>query len=89
MMFNYTSFDEVFNFDPECSYDEIAIQGIDERRKKLEGLFFEKVLKLLGIKRRELTLSALTLRGILTLDSYQTVPTKVKWRSEKSSPGYR
>jgi hypothetical protein len=53
MMFNYQEFDEAFGFDPECSYDEIAVQGIDAHRKALEGLFFEKVLKLLGIKRRK------------------------------------
>lgn len=52
-MFNYHNFDEVFGFDPECSYDEAAIHGIDEHRKALEGLFLDKVLKLLQIKRRE------------------------------------
>jgi hypothetical protein len=52
-MFNYQNFDEVFGFDPDCSYDEIAVQGIQSNRKALEGLFFEKVLKLLGIKKRE------------------------------------
>lgn len=51
MMFNYQDFDEVFAFDPRCSYDEIAIQGIEANRKALQGLFIEKVLKLLGIKR--------------------------------------
>jgi len=50
-MFNYQNFDEVFSFDPGCCYDDIAIQGIESNRKALEGLFFEKVLKLLGIKR--------------------------------------
>jgi len=51
-MFDYQNFDEVFGFAPDCSYDEVAVQGIEAHRKALEGLFFEKVLKLLGIKRR-------------------------------------
>ena len=52
MMFNYHHFDEVFAFDPGCSYDEDAIHGIEENRKALQGLFVDRVLKLLGIKRR-------------------------------------
>jgi hypothetical protein len=53
MMFKYQNFDEVFSFDLACFHDEIAIQGIESSRKSLEGLFFDRVLKLLGIKRRE------------------------------------
>lgn len=52
-MFNYHNFDEVFNFDPECSYNEVALQRIDEHRRVLEGLFWDKVLKPLGIKKCE------------------------------------
>ena len=58
MMFNYQNFDEVFSFDPDCSYDEDAVADIEANRKYLEGLFIDKVMKLLGIKRRELSLSA-------------------------------
>ena len=52
-LFNYQKFEEVFDFDPDCYHDEIASQGIERNRKTLEGLFIERVLKLLGIKRRE------------------------------------
>ncbi|KAH8590854.1 hypothetical protein B0O99DRAFT_520706 [Bisporella sp. PMI_857] len=52
-MFSYQNFDEVFDFDPDCFHDEVATQSIERNRKSLEGLFIERVLKLLGIKRRE------------------------------------
>jgi hypothetical protein len=52
-MFNYQYFDEVFSFDPECSYDGNAVAEIDGHRKALEGLFIERVMKLLQIKKRE------------------------------------
>jgi len=50
-MFSYQTFEDVFNFDPEYSYDQAVIQAIDTHRKTLEGLFVDKVLKMLGIKR--------------------------------------
>lgn len=52
MAFNYAVFNEMFAFDPSCSYDEIAIQKIEKCKGILEGLFFGMVLKDLGIKRR-------------------------------------
>lgn len=52
MIFNYQNFDEVFGFGPDCSYDEIAIRRATTHRQALEGLFVDRVLKLLGIKRR-------------------------------------
>ena len=52
-MFDYRDFDEVFSFDPECSFAENAVAEIEGNRKVLEGLFVERVMKLLGIKRRE------------------------------------
>jgi hypothetical protein len=52
-MFSYQNFDEVFSFDPEWSYDEDMVSEIESNRKQLEGLFIEKVMKLLGIKRRK------------------------------------
>lgn len=51
-MFNYRNFDEVFSFDPKCSFAEHAVAEIEGNRKVLEGMFVEKVMKLLGIKRR-------------------------------------
>jgi len=56
-MFSYHNFDEVFSFDPECTYDEDTVAEIEDNRKRLEGLFIEKVMKLLGIKRRELSIN--------------------------------
>jgi hypothetical protein len=52
-MFNYQNFEEVFDFDPECSYDEDSVHEIETNRKSIEGLFIDRVLKLLQIKRRE------------------------------------
>ncbi|TAQ85841.1 hypothetical protein B7494_g5844 [Chlorociboria aeruginascens] len=48
-MFNYHNFEEVFN--PESSYNDSAIKGIEGNRHILEGLFIDKALKMLGIKR--------------------------------------
>ncbi|KAE8445586.1 hypothetical protein EG329_013219 [Mollisiaceae sp. DMI_Dod_QoI] len=50
-IFNYHNFEEVFEFDPECAYDDDTIAAIEENRKALEGLFIERVMKALGIKR--------------------------------------
>lgn len=53
MMFNYQNFAEVFAFDPECSYDEDTVLQIEGNRKALEGLFIDRVMKMLGIVRRK------------------------------------
>ncbi|RDW73770.1 hypothetical protein BP5796_07212 [Coleophoma crateriformis] len=50
-MYSYQSFDDVFSFDLRCAYDDQAVHDIEVCRKKLEGLFVDKVLKLMGIKR--------------------------------------
>ena len=52
-MFNYQNFDEVFSFDPDCSYEEDVVDEIAQNKKDLEVQFIESVMKLLGIKRRE------------------------------------
>jgi hypothetical protein len=52
-MFNYQNFDEVFSFNPEYSYTAVAVETIEANRRSLEGLFVDKVLKLLDIKRRK------------------------------------
>jgi len=67
MPFNYQNFDEVFAFDLNWCHDEIATQSIEKNRKTLEGLFIERVLKMLGIKKRECTLSLAFSIHILTL----------------------
>lgn len=54
-MFVFQNFDEVFDFDPDCSYDEYAVRGIEGNRKKLEGLFVDTLLKNFEIRRRELS----------------------------------
>jgi hypothetical protein len=52
-MFDYTNFSDVFSFNQSYSYDQSTVEGIEARRKSLEGLFVDRVLKLLDIKRRE------------------------------------
>jgi len=52
-MFDYSDFDETFDFDPNFSYEHSAVERITSRRNSLDGLFVDKVMKLLGIKRRE------------------------------------
>ena len=51
-MFDYRNFDEVFEFDPEYSYDSSTVESIEANRRSLEGLFVDKIFKLLDIKRR-------------------------------------
>lgn len=53
-MFTFQNFNEVFDFDPDCSYDESAVRVIESNRKKLEGLFVDTLLKNFEIRRREL-----------------------------------
>ncbi|KAH8819585.1 nuclear pore complex assembly-domain-containing protein [Xylogone sp. PMI_703] len=50
-MLTYQEFNEVFSFNPDCEYEKSQIHNIDAHRKKLNGLFIDRVLKLLGIKR--------------------------------------
>lgn len=52
-MFDYRNFDDTFDFDPGYSYDTSAVESIERNRSSLEGLFVDKVLKLIGIKRRK------------------------------------
>lgn len=70
-MFNFQNFDEVFDFDPGCSYDEYAVQDIESNRKKLEGLFVDTLLKNFEIRRRELL--QFTVTGYLLLTRSQAV----------------
>ena len=51
-MFDYRNFDEIFQFDPGFKYDSSAIETIEANRRSLEGLFIDKIFKLLDIKRR-------------------------------------
>jgi len=51
-MFRYQNFDEVFGFDPECSYVDDTVHEIETNRRAMEGLFITRVLKLLQVKRR-------------------------------------
>jgi len=55
MIFKYQNFSEAFSFDLDCFYTASSIENIEDSRRKLEGLFFERVLKDLGIKRRTST----------------------------------
>lgn len=51
-MFDYRNFDDAFDFDVKYSYDSSAIENIERNRRSLGDLFVDKVLKLIGIKRR-------------------------------------
>ncbi|TVY75870.1 Protein ELYS [Lachnellula suecica] len=50
-IFNYQNFDDVFAEIPDCAYDEEVVHEIEQNKKDLEGLFIDKVMKLMGIKR--------------------------------------
>lgn len=52
-MFDISSFDDVFGFDPKYSYAAETVESIEQHRTVFEGLFVDRVLKLLGIKRRK------------------------------------
>jgi hypothetical protein len=52
-MFNYQNFDDVFNFNPEYSYTAVAVETVEANRRTLEGLFVDRILKFLDIKRRK------------------------------------
>lgn len=52
-MYSWQTFDEVFGFDSGSAYGLTDAQTIQSNRKALEGLFVDKVLRLMGIKRRE------------------------------------
>lgn len=53
-MYNYRSFLDVFDFDLGGVYTKKQVDEIEGCRRKFEGLFVDKVLKLVGVKRREL-----------------------------------
>lgn len=54
-MASFQDFDDVFEFDPDVSYDQKMVSTIEKNRKELEGLFIDKVLKLvLKVNRRKL-----------------------------------
>ncbi|OBT59403.1 hypothetical protein VE04_00501 [Pseudogymnoascus sp. 24MN13] len=50
-MFDISNFDDVFAFDPKYSYSAESVESIEHHRTTFEGLFVDRVLKLLGIKR--------------------------------------
>lgn len=52
-MFKYQVFDDAFEFDPECSYDEDDASNIVAVRNDGEGLFIDLLLKMLSMKRRK------------------------------------
>lgn len=58
-MFDHNCFDDVFAFNPSYCYDSSEIETIEANRRKLEGLFVDKVFKALDIKRRKFYLSEL------------------------------
>ncbi len=50
---NFNNFDEVFDFNPDYSYDEEMVLEIENNRKGIQGLFIDRIMKLMGIKRRK------------------------------------
>jgi hypothetical protein len=52
-MFDHSNFEEVFSFNPGYSYESSEVETIEANRRKLEGLFVDKVLKALDIKKRK------------------------------------
>jgi hypothetical protein len=52
-MFDISNFDDVFEFDKKYSYAAETVESIEQRRIAFEGLFVDRVLKLLSIKRRK------------------------------------
>jgi hypothetical protein len=52
-MFNFQIFEEVFPDNQDWCYDSSLCQEISSNKKKMQGLFIEKVMKDIGIKRRE------------------------------------
>ena len=79
---SYQNFEEVFEFDPECSYDEDSVRAISSNRKAIEGLFIDRILKLLQIKRRK---SASASHTVLQL----TLFTALKYYPPKSNSDLR
>lgn len=63
-MFDINNFDDVFEFDPKYSYATESVESIEHHRTAFEVLFVDRVLKLLGIKRRR---SASTISWALLL----------------------
>jgi hypothetical protein len=54
-MAGFQEFDDLFDFNVDYSYDAQTIATIERHRKSLEGLFIDRVLKVLGVKRRKFT----------------------------------
>lgn len=53
-MYDFRSFDQVFDFDPGFAYERALVNNITAGRKEMKELFIDKVLKLVDIKRRKL-----------------------------------
>ena len=56
-MLDFNNFDEVFDFAPDCDYDDDTTRVILENKRALGVLFIERVMKILGIKRRKIFFS--------------------------------
>jgi len=53
VMYNYRAFLDVFDFDLGSVYARKQVEEIEGCRRRFEGLFVDRVLKLVGVKRRE------------------------------------
>jgi hypothetical protein len=76
-MLNYQDFDEVFAFDTQYSYQASAVESILANRERLGGLFIDKIVRLLDIKRRKY--GPQLSNGILISTSFQVLSPKIKF----------
>lgn len=57
-MHNYRDFADVFDFDLSGCYNRKQVGEIEGYRKRFQGLFVDKVLKLVGVEKRMLHFSS-------------------------------
>ena len=51
-----SNFDSIFSFRPDIAYDQQTLDQISKNRQSLENeLFIDRLLKALGIEKREMT----------------------------------
>lgn len=54
-MFDLNSFEEVFGYENDA-FSEDVVMDVEINRKALEGLFIDKALRTMGMKRRKILL---------------------------------
>ena len=85
-------FETVFGEQPDLAYSQHQVTDIQKHRRKLENeLFFDKLLKALGIEDRKILfiLSILTIYDELTSDSNGRLPLPLQRLSPYFAPHHR